>query len=164
MAIRVAGYAKLAKLWEKDREEALAFHRNYFKEKFPQGEKFILAGSYIDVTGNKNIKGRPEMLRLISDCMLGKVDLIFVQTKGYLAANTREFCFLLKLFFEMSPPVDILTEDPDYRIDTLTNADGQKEQLLRMADNFISLDPEDFSHWKSEIAAAVDKRRKNTDE
>ena len=30
---RVAGYVKLAKLWEKNKEAALSYHKRYYKEK-----------------------------------------------------------------------------------------------------------------------------------
>lgn len=30
---RVAGYVKLAKLWEKNKEVALSYHKRYYKEK-----------------------------------------------------------------------------------------------------------------------------------
>ena len=58
-------------------------------------------GVYIDITGNKEIYKRPEMVHLLQDCKKGIVNLIFSQTRAYLAANTCDFCFLLKYLFDI---------------------------------------------------------------
>lgn len=145
MAIKTAGYVKLAKLWEKNRDSALPYHQRYFEERLSAIEGLDLTGVYVDITGNKSIVKRPEMLRLISDCRLGSVECIFTPTKGYLAANTREFCYLVKVLTDMD--VDIITEDPDYRINTVLNPEGHKEALIKMADDYISLNPSDYNKW-----------------
>jgi len=31
---RVAGYVKLAKLWQRSKEQALEYHRNYYEQKY----------------------------------------------------------------------------------------------------------------------------------
>ena len=36
--IKVAGYVKLAKLWEKRREEAMRYHQNYYSEAWGDGQ------------------------------------------------------------------------------------------------------------------------------
>ena len=50
---RVAGYVKLAKLWEKRREAAMPYHNQYYCEKYADSDRFELAGVYVDITGNK---------------------------------------------------------------------------------------------------------------
>ena len=155
--IRVAGYAKLAKLWEKNREQAISFHRDYFEQKYNDNEVFELVGVYVDITGAKDIKKRPEMIRLISDCIKGNVDEIVAQTKGYLAANTKEFCFLIKYLFELSPPVNIKTDDLDYNINTLVDFDNQRAELYRMAQNYIKILSDEYEEWKEEIEFVLSK-------
>ena len=39
---RVAGYVKLAKLWERNRSKALAFHRGYFEDLFEDDPDYEL--------------------------------------------------------------------------------------------------------------------------
>ena len=65
---RVGGYVKLAKLWERKREEAIQLHEKYYKEMFRETPNMELVDVYIDITGNKNIWKRPGMLQLIKDC------------------------------------------------------------------------------------------------
>lgn len=68
---KVAGYVKLAKLWERSAEKAIAYHRAYYKEKYEDSDRFVLFDVYVDITGQKEISRRPAMLRVIRDCMRG---------------------------------------------------------------------------------------------
>lgn len=152
---RVAGYAKLAKLWERDAEKARSFHREYFEQKYAKDSSFILAGTYIDITGNKEIRRRPEMLKLLQACREGRIDIIDMQTKGYLAANTREFCYMIRFLFGMEQIVHLVTEDPDYNINTLVNGDNQRALLHEMASGYCALNPDDYDRWLQEILRAM---------
>ena len=77
---------------------------------------YFIRHLYIDITGNKEIYKRPEMVHLLQDCKKGIVNLIFSQTRAYLAANTCDFCFLLKYLFDIPMRVDVVTDDDDQRI------------------------------------------------
>ena len=84
---------EIAKLWERSKDAAVAYHSSYYAEKFRDDADKRLVGVYIDITGNKEIYKRPEMVHLLKDCKKGVVNLIFSQTRAYLAANTCDFCF-----------------------------------------------------------------------
>ena len=91
--LKVAAYVKLAKLWERRKEAAIKNQYRYYTEKFQDDEQFELVDVYIDITGQKEIPNRPEMVRLLRDCMDGEIDVIATQTKAYLAANAADFCY-----------------------------------------------------------------------
>ena len=74
---------KLAKLWERSKDAAVAYHSSYYAEKFRDDADKRLVGVYIDITGNKEIYKRPEMVHLLKDCKNGSVNLIFSQTRIY---------------------------------------------------------------------------------
>ena len=93
---KVGGYVKLAKLWERSKDAAVAYHSSYYAEKFRDDADKRLVGVYIDITGNKEIYKRPEMVHLLKDCKKGAVNLIFSQTRAYLAANTCDFCLICR--------------------------------------------------------------------
>lgn len=57
---KVGGYVKLAKLWERSKDAAVAYHSSYYAEKFRDDADKRLVGVYIDITGNKEIYKRPE--------------------------------------------------------------------------------------------------------
>ena len=50
---KVGGYVKLAKLWERSKDAAVAYHSSYYAEKFRDDADKRLVGVYIDITGNK---------------------------------------------------------------------------------------------------------------
>ena len=60
---KVGGYVKLAKLWERAKDAAVAYHSSYYAEKFKTDSDKKLVGVYIDITGNKEIYKRPEGCR-----------------------------------------------------------------------------------------------------
>lgn len=155
--IKTAGYVKLAKLWEKRRQEAMPYHYQYYMTKFADSEKFELTDVYVDITGSKQIVKRAEMVRLLKDCAEGKVQCIATQTKGYLAADTREFCYLFKFLRDIGDGVHIITEDDNYHIDTVANAEKQLQALSKMAEDYIALNPADYDKWKSQILSAMEK-------
>lgn len=155
--LRVAGYVKLAKLWERSRTQAIEYHTKYYTRKFDGSDSFELVGVYIDITGRKEIKNRPEMLRLIHDCKEGRIDCIATQTRAYLAANTGEFCSLIRYLFDMATPIHIITEDQQYNIDTIINDDYQKEELYKMACRFTEMNPDEYRKWIEGVFLGIDK-------
>ena len=58
---KVGGYVKLAKLWERSKDAAVAYHSSYYAEKFRDDADKRLVGVYIDITGNKEIYKRPTL-------------------------------------------------------------------------------------------------------
>lgn len=160
---RAGGYVKLAKLWERSAQEAIQYHNDYYHAKYAGDENIELADVYIDITGQKEIRKRPEMIRLLSDCRKGKIDLIATQTKAYLAANNREFFYLLHMIFHMNHEIHIITEDRNYHINTVENPEGQREALIRMVSDYVQIDPVDYYRWKTQINDAIDKIDKDDD-
>lgn len=155
---QVAGYVKLAKLWERSKSAALEYHKQYFQDMFVDNPDFALQDVYIDITGQKETYKRVEMLRLMRDCTLRKVDCIVTQTRAYLAANHEELCFLLYFLFELPTRIDIITQDDDlYRIDTIKNVEHQREALHQMAKSRVSLAPSAYKDWHSRIVDGMNK-------
>lgn len=152
---RVGGYVKLAKLWERSRDAALALHKEYFQKKVAESKGMRLIDVYIDITGNKEIRKRSEMLRLIQDCKNGKVNCIATQTRAYLAANNEEFFYLLHLLFGLNPPIEIVTEDNDYIFNTIWNPDHQKEVMKQTASEYVQMNPEGYRTWEQAIIRAI---------
>ena len=153
--IRVAGYVKLAKLWERNAPKAIEYQSDYYSLKFSDTAKYRLVGVFIDITGKKEIYNRPEMLRLLHECEKGNIDVIAAQTRGYLAANTKEFCYLIHFLATLDKKIEIVTEDDNYNINTARNIDQQKEALQKMACDYIALNPQDYLDWYSEVKNAI---------
>ena len=152
---KIGGYVKRAKLNLRNEKDIRAFHRGIFDRRFGGLEDCELVDVYIDITGSKEICKRPEMLRLMRDCAEGKVNLVFAETKGYLAANTKEFCYWLHFIFNLDSPVEIITDDEQFNINTILNVDHQREALIKMAEDYIYLNPPDHQKWLSGVLTAI---------
>ena len=152
---RIGGYVKRAKLNLRNEKDIRAFHRGIYEKRFGGLSDSELVDVYIDITGYKEISKRPEMLRLMRDCADGKVNLVFAETKGYLAANTKEFCYWLHFIFNLDSPVEIITDDDQFNINTILNEDHQREALIKMAEDYIYLNPPDHQKWLSSVITAI---------
>lgn len=157
----IIDYVKRAKLNLRNEREIRAFHRNAIERRFGDFEDGTLVDVYIDITGYKETAKRPEMLRLMRDCADGKVNLIFAETKGYLSANTREFCYWLHFIFNLKERVDIITDDDQFNINTILNADKQREALIKMAEDYIYLNPPDHQKWLNGVVSAITNLRED---
>ena len=154
---RVAGYVKLAKLWERSSEEVICYHHDYYNSKYEENGNMYLVDVYIDITGQKELRKRPEMVRLLADCLRDKVNCISTQTKAYLAANNREFFYLLHFLFTRKPGIQIVTEDKNYHINTIENHENQKEALRSMVADYVKLNPADYSDWEMQLMREINK-------
>lgn len=153
---KIGAYVKRAKLNLRNGKEVRAFHRSSYEVKYRDVVGCELVDVYIDITGYKETTKRPEMLRLMRDCADGKINLIATETKAYLAANMREFCYWLHFIFSLDNRIDIVTEDEQFNIDTITNEDHQREALIKMAEDYIYLNPPDHHRWLSGVVSAIE--------
>lgn len=152
---KVAGYVKLAKLWEKKSAEAIQYHKEYYRDKFSDYPDAELIDVYIDITGKKEIWKRKSMIRLIHDCQKGRINCIATQTKAYLAANTEEFFFLIYYIYGWPIRIDLVTEDADYNINTIQNSENQRETLFATAKKYVSVEPARYREWIGKVAEAI---------
>ena len=155
--IRVAGYVKLAKLWERNKDDAISLHRAYFEERCSVEEGYRLVDVFIDITGNKHMYKRAQMVALLKACINHKIDLIITPSRAYLAPNSQEFCYFLKFLFDLPHRIEIISDDDDYKIDTILNIENQRESLYGMAEKFYKLSPGEYEEWKSKLLEAIDK-------
>lgn len=153
---KVAGYVKLAQKWERRAAQAIAYHREYFEDKFLDTPDMELQGVYIDITGRKHIYQREEMVRLLRDCKAGDINCIATQTRAYLAANHEELCFLLYYISRLSYRIDIITFDDDYyRFNTILDIEDQREELFKMADKYVGLLQQEYARWEQELMRSI---------
>lgn len=151
---KVAGYVKLAKLWERSKDSVIDYHNSYYAEKYANIESDLM-GVYIDITGNKEIYKRREMVALIRDCVNGKINVIDAQTRAYLAANTEELCYFIYFLVCSTDSIDIITDDDDMRIDTILNVDNQKKSLIEMAKKYVAIDKKEYAVWCEKLLKAM---------
>lgn len=155
---RVVGYVKLAKLWEKRRSQALTYHNRYYREKYNESDDFELIGVFVDITGQKSITKRTEMIKVIAMAMRGEIDVVSVQTSAYIAANMEELCFWLYLILTLEHRVDVITDDEKLKMDTFHNSDNERKELIEMSENYIQMSGDRFKIWKIKIQEAIEEK------
>lgn len=47
--------------------------------------------------------------------------------------------------------IDLITEDTDYNINTIVNAEHQREELLAAVKKYISVEPARYLEWVNKI-------------
>lgn len=161
--MRVAGYIKLAKLWERRRDAAIKLHTDYFQKKCGANAEYDLVDVFIDITGQKSIFNRAEMVRLLQKCLDKEIDLIITPTRAYLAANMEEFCYLLHFLFTLKNRIDIITEEAENNINTISNDDHVRESLAEMAADYAALTGEGYQKWKNKIIMGMNDHKKGAD-
>lgn len=149
---KIGGYVKRAKLNLRNEKDIRAFHRGIFESRYSGTEDGKLVDVYIDITGCKETCKRPEMLRLMRDCADGRVNLIVSETKAYLAANIKELFYWFHFIFNLNDRIDVITYDD---INTIANEDNQREALIKMAEDYIYLNPPDYQKWLSGVVSAI---------
>lgn len=84
---RVAAYARVSSAKD-EMLHSLAAQVSYYSEYIQKQPGWIYSGVYADeaITGTKD--NRPEFQRMISDCMLGKIDSIITKSISRFARNT----------------------------------------------------------------------------
>ncbi|MBQ7644089.1 MAG: hypothetical protein IJS84_03595 [Spirochaetales bacterium] len=152
---KVGAYVKLAKLWERKRDSAIRLHNEYYREKYRSDNQMSLYGVYVDITGNKEIWKRPQMIQLLMECRSGHVNCIATQTKAYLAANTEDLFFLLHYLFTLPKRIEIVTEDPQFNINTIEDEESQRESLSTAASKYTKVESYRYVSWLNEISVAM---------
>jgi hypothetical protein len=51
----------------------------------------------------------------------------------------------------MPSRIDLVTEDADYNINTIINAEQQREELLAAAKKYISVEPARYLEWVNKV-------------
>ena len=97
------------------------------------------------------------MVHLLHDCSIGLIDVICVQTRAYLAANTEELFFLLNYLFGLEYRVDIKTDDNDRRIDTLLDSENQRNILRNTAVQYVNIKQQEYEKWLGKLEKAMKK-------
>ena len=96
------------------------------------------------------------MIQLLMECRAGHVNCIATQTKAYLAANTEDLFFLIHYLFHLQHRIDIVTEDPQYNINTIANEESQRESLTAAAAKYAKVESSRYVAWLNEISAAME--------
>jgi len=149
---RVAAYARVSS-GKDEMLHSLAAQVSYYSEYIQKQPGWIYSGVYADeaITGTKD--NRPEFQRMISDCMLGKIDSIITKSISRFARNTvtlletvRELkAFGIDVYFE-EQNIHTLSGEGELMLTIL--ASYAQEESLSVSENCKWRIRQDFSKGK----------------
>lgn len=103
--IKVAAYCRVST--DSDAQlESLEAQKTHYENYITSRDDWEFAGLYYDegITGTKKGK-RPELLRLIDDCMAGKVDFIITKSISRFSRNTTDCLELVRTLLALHIPI-----------------------------------------------------------
>lgn len=103
--IRVAAYCRVS-TGSDAQLESLETQKNHYENYIRSRSDWTFAGIYYDegITGTKKEK-RPELMRMISDCEAGKIDLIVTKSISRFSRNTTDCLELVRKLLGLHVPI-----------------------------------------------------------
>lgn len=118
-----------------------------FKSRFAEAGKSEAASYYLDICHQSDITQRPQMLRLLRDCVDGKVDLVVMDNPERVAENMMELIFLLYFLLHLDRPPEIAI----LNCLSMGVSNSKKKSILRATEQIVSKQKVDYTHWKNRI-------------
>ena len=114
-----------------------------FSGRFAEADESETVSYYLDICHQSDITQRPQMLRLLRNCMDGKVDLVVMDYPERVAENMKELIFIL--YLEKPPEISILN--------CLSTgvSESKKKSILRATEQIVSKQKVNYTHWKNRI-------------
>lgn len=112
--IKVAAYCRVS-TYEDTQAGSYELQLQHYREKIELNPAWELAGIYADegVSGT-SMKRRIQFLRMVDDCVSGKIDLIITKSVSRFARNTKDCLDVARRLKALQPPVGILFETENF--------------------------------------------------
>ena len=118
-----------------------------FSGRFAEADESETVSYYLDICHQSDITQRPQMLRLLRDCVDGKVDLVVMDNPERVAENMKELIFLLYFLLHLDRPPEIAI------LNCLSTgvSKSKKKSILRATEQIVSKQKVNYTHWKNRI-------------
>ena len=93
--IRVAAYCRVSTDYSEQQHSYLS-QKRYFTKLYEGSAHEELVGVYADSGSGTSTRYRPDMLRMLDDCLKGKIDRIITKSLSRFARNTKECLSILR--------------------------------------------------------------------
>ena len=150
--LRVAVYARVS-TDDPNQTSSYELQKNHYTDLVNQHENWNLVDIYADegISGT-SLKHRDQFVRMIGDCLAGKIDLVVTKSVSRFARNLLDGVGYVRKLLALNPPVGVFFETEG--INTL-----RKDSEMLLA--FMATMAQEESHNKSEVMnASVEMRFK----
>ena len=118
-----------------------------FSGRFAEADESETVSYYLDICHQSDITQRPQMLRLLRNCMDGKVDLVVMDYPERVAENMMELIFLLYFLLHLDRPPEIAI----LNCLSMGVSNSKKKSILRATEQIVSKQKVNYTHWKNRI-------------
>ena len=118
-----------------------------FRGRFAEAGETETASYYLDICHQSDISQRPQLVRLLRNCVDGKVDIVVMDYPQRVANNMMELIFLLYFLLHVEKPPEISI------LNCLSTevSKCKKESILRVTEQIVSNQKVDYTHWENRI-------------
>ena len=116
-----------------------------FRGRFAEAGETETASYYLDICHQSDISQRPQLVRLLRNCVDGKVDIVVMDYTQRVAKNMMELIYLLYFLLHVEKPPEISI------LNCLSTgvSESKKKSILRVTEQIVSKQKEDYTHWKN---------------
>ena len=118
-----------------------------FRGRFTEAGETETASYYLDICHQSDISQRPQLVRLLRNCVDGKVDIVVMDYPQRVANNMMELIFLLYFLLHLERPPEIAI------LNCLSTgvSKSKKKSIMRVTEQIVSEQKSDYTHWKNRI-------------
>lgn len=118
-----------------------------FRGRFAEAGETETASYYLDICHQSDISQRPQLVRLLQNCVDGKVDIVVMDYTQRVAKNMMELIYLLYFLLHVEKPPEISI------LNCLSTevSKCKKESILRVTEQIVSNQKVDYTHWENRI-------------
>lgn len=118
-----------------------------FRGRFAEAGETETASYYLDICHQSDISQRPQLVRLLRNCVDGKVDIVVMDYPQRVANNMMELIFLLYFLLHVEKPPEISI------LNCLSTeiSKCKKKSIMRVTEQIVSEQKSDYTHWKNRI-------------
>lgn len=134
-------------------QDPVSYCRYLFGKKYRSAPGCQNEHFYIDICGRAETADCPQMIRMIQDCMLGKIDCVFAESIMCVAPNMITALFLLYYLLHLDPKIEV-------QIDLAFNTGASTERrqdIIKATENVVHSNYAKYAKWKEDVLNAVGK-------
>ena len=106
---------------------------------------------YIDICGRAEITKCPQMLKLMRDCMIGKIDLVFAESVMRVDPNMMTMIFWLYFLLHLDHKIEI---EIDAALNTRTSTE-QRQDIIRATYRTVHANYVKYGKWETDVLSAI---------
>ena len=134
-------------------QDPVSYCRCLFDKKYRSAPGCKNEHFYIDICGRAETAECPQMIRMIQDCMTGKIDCVFAESIMRVAPNMTTTLFWLYFLLHLDPKIEV---EIDLTFNTRASAE-HRQDIIKATESAVHSNYAKYAKWKEDVLNAVGK-------